>query len=52
MGTLVQTGYKLGRWHDVVWLGKRLRPAEDPGKPPVLAGCTDADAEIMARFSD
>ena len=52
LGTLVQTGFKLGRWHDVVWFGRRLRPAGDPGEPPELRGCADGDREILARHSE
>ena len=30
LGTLPRTGYKLGRWHDVIWFGLRLCPADAP----------------------
>ncbi len=30
LGTLPQTGYKLGRWVDLYWYGKRLQPAAKP----------------------
>lgn len=32
-GTLHNAGYKLGKWHDVAYLVKRLRPYDAP-KPP------------------
>lgn len=51
LGTLPRTGYKLGRWHDVIWFGLRLCPADAPGAPPALRGCMEADRETMARFS-
>ncbi len=31
LGIFPQTGYKLGKWHDVIWLGKRL--GEMDGEP-------------------
>lgn len=27
-------GYKMGRWHDVIWLGRGLAPKEGEAKPP------------------
>ena len=33
-GTLCQTGWKFGAWHDVYWYAKRVRPAVDPGCAP------------------
>ena len=33
-GTLHQTGWKFGAWHDVFWYAKRVRPALDPGAAP------------------
>lgn len=28
-------GYKLGAWHGIVWLEKRLQPDIDPASPPI-----------------
>ncbi len=33
-GTLRQSGWKFGSWHDVYWYAKRVRPAIDPGLIP------------------
>lgn len=33
LGRYARTGYKLGRWHDVVWFEKSLTPA--PPSPPL-----------------
>ncbi len=34
LGIFPLAGYKLGRWHDVIWLCKQLIPAADmPGEP-------------------
>lgn len=34
LGVFPQTGYKLGKWHDVVWMGRRLgEPADAPAEP-------------------
>jgi phosphinothricin acetyltransferase len=35
VGTFRRAGYKLGAWHDVVWLKKALRDFPDSPKPPV-----------------
>ena len=51
LGTLVQSGWKFGRWYDVYWYGLRLRDAEDPGEIPPDFACTDADAALMERYS-
>ena len=37
-GTLRQTGWKFGSWHDVYWYAKRVRPAVDPGSVPQMRG--------------
>lgn len=29
VGTFVKTGYKLGKWHDLTWAAKALRPHSD-----------------------
>lgn len=37
LGVFPRTGYKLGKWHDVVWLWKQLTPAADePAEPKRL----------------
>ena len=51
LGTLVRSGWKVGKWHDVDWLGLRLRPAEAPGEAPGAFACTQQDLEVMAFFS-
>jgi L-amino acid N-acyltransferase YncA len=33
IGTYPRVGFKFGRWHDVVWLGKELQPALDGAEP-------------------
>lgn len=37
VATLPRTGYKFGQWHDIAWLVKVLRQADDPGPAPILA---------------
>jgi len=39
-GTFHKTGYKFGRWHDVIWLEKTLNGDENPGK---ILAITDID---------
>lgn len=34
-GHLRNVGYKLAQWHDVLWLGKEIRPAADNPTAPV-----------------
>ena len=51
LGTLKQTGFKHGRWHDVHWYGKRLCPAEPPEQEPGAFICTDAIQRIIERYS-
>ena len=37
LGVFRHTGYKLGQWHDVVWMGKALaEPANTPADPLLL----------------
>lgn len=50
MGVLKQTGWKLGAWEDIIWYGKRLRPAEDPGSAP-RAFAPDAAKCVIERYS-
>lgn len=35
LGVFPHTGYKLGRWHDVIWLGKELGDFSQPPKEPL-----------------
>lgn len=51
LGTLVKSGWKFERWYDVHWYGLRLLEAENPGPMPEPFGCTQADYEIMKRYS-
>lgn len=48
LGVLKQTGWKMGAWEDVVWYGKRLRPAEDPGGAP--QAFVPENAAMMERY--
>ena len=41
LGVFPRTGYKLGRWHDVIWLGRRLAVPE--GAPPEPRMLTEDD---------
>lgn len=51
-GTLEKSGYKLGRWIDVLWYAKRLRGVCDPGDMPKAFVC-DQDAQmILKRYSE
>ncbi len=34
-GTLRQSGWKFGAWHDVYWYAKRVRPAVNPEQNPL-----------------
>lgn len=34
LGVFPRTGYKLGQWHDVVWMSKTLNAAEDAPREP------------------
>jgi len=52
IGLLPQTGFKLGRWWDLYWYGKRLRAADMPGEMPKAFVCDDAAWEIMKRYSE
>ena len=37
LGVFPRTGYKLGQWHDVVWMGKALaEPEANPADPLLL----------------
>lgn len=51
LGTLKQSGWKFERWHDVHWYGLRLCEADAPGEVPAAFACTEADEEIMRRYS-
>lgn len=52
IGVYPMIGYKLGLWHDVVWLGMRISdPPEPPRAPKSLAECRDDIATIVASFS-
>ena len=46
-GTLHNAGYKLGKWHDVAYLVKRLRPYDAPKPPKKL---TDLDPQATAAL--
>ena len=35
VGTYRDIGYKFGKWHDVEWLVRRLRPLQDACEPPI-----------------
>lgn len=35
VGTFPRSGYKFGRWHDVIWMHRKLRDAPLPGPSPV-----------------
>ena len=50
-GVLKNTGFKLGKWYDVVWYALHLRDPENPGEAPAAFVCTEKDLEIMARYS-
>ena len=49
VGIYRKAGYKLGRWHDVAWLGRPLREYEMDPKPPRLLGELDPD-ELQSRL--
>lgn len=34
VGLYPRVGFKLGRWHDVAWLGLHLQPQQDDQEPP------------------
>ena len=37
LGRFPNSGYKLGQWHDVIWMGKNLyTPEGDPEEPRLL----------------
>ena len=46
-GTLHNAGYKLGKWHDVAYLVKRLRPYDAPKPPKKL---TDLNPQATAAL--
>lgn len=52
IGTFRHTGFKFGRWHDVTWMEKVLRPAEE--SPPVLKSIRELPAgrvgELLKQF--
>ena len=50
VGVFRAVGYKLGRWHDVAWYERALRPlAPNPAPPVPLAGWTpSAIAAVLA----
>ena len=50
-GVQKDTGWKHGRWHDVIWYAKRLCPAEDPGPSPKAFVCGEEERKLMERFS-
>ncbi len=37
LGIFPRTGYKLGKWHDVIWLGKALGDADAQPREPLSA---------------
>ena len=50
IGTHHRTGYKLGGWHDVLWLEKALRPLD--GAPvPVCPMCALPEAVVAAALA-
>lgn len=51
LGTLKQSGFKFGRWHDVHWYGKRLCPADPPEQAPGAFVCTDAIRRVIEQYS-
>jgi L-amino acid N-acyltransferase YncA len=53
VGIYRQVGYKLGKWHDVAWLGLALQaPAETPHPPRPLSGILDRPEAQMAFKTD
>ncbi len=45
VGVYHEVGYKFGRWHDVIWLERPLRPRPLEPRPPVpLPAIRDTDA--------
>ena len=37
LGRFPSSGYKMGQWHDVIWMGKNLaRPEGDPEEPHLM----------------
>lgn len=51
IGVQRDSGWKHGRWHDVIWYAKRLCPAEDPGPSPRAFVCGEEERKLMERFS-
>ena len=47
IGVFRDTGYKLGRWHDVVWYEKSLAERTSPPEP--LKSIHEVDPEIVSR---
>ena len=38
LGTFCKTGYKLGKWHDVIWMGRELgKVSGQPAEPKLLS---------------
>lgn len=47
VGTYHRTGYKFGKWHDVIWLEKSLRDAG--GEPAPLRKISELPAEFIEK---
>lgn len=52
IGVFPKTGYKAGKWLDVIWLGKQLAEYSENPKPPVSIHGVDQTVleEILNRF--
>lgn len=53
VGTYYKTGFKLGRWHDVVWVGKVISEhAENPPEPKSIRDLpADYIKNLLANFT-
>ena len=48
VGTYPDIGYKLGRWHDVLWLTLKLGEGVAPDAPTPLSSCREHIERILA----
>lgn len=52
LGTYHKTGYKDGRWHDVIWFEKQIAPYDDDPRPIVSIGAIAPSTlqEVISGF--
>ena len=52
VGTFRRTGYKLGRWHDSLWMQKQLIVTEGPPAELRVPSDLATDPELVRRFAE